>query len=521
MPFINDPITLKDIFRAQGITANLILDAADIASWPGSGTVWKDVSGNGYDFLLGSTGSGADAPSFVGNAGEIGAYWNHNGSQFFRLNQANPAFINGMHKASSKWTIFMLLRVPSNTQGLISRTGLANAACSLYGDTGASNSTAGAQGVYAIISGGGSISAGNTLSISNGTTTPYMGALPAVTNASTGGAPYSHVENEWEVLALSFDHGALTASILENDRVRSAVSVTANGSPSASNAAQVFEIGARGNGNLPIPNGSNIAAFAIVDGTAMTIAQMKAVSDILRGRMSSKPRNPKSLMLVANNGGTYTTTGGIAIPPAAQAGDLCIIHTDAYVNATTAPPTDAGVAGWTNLQEWVYNNAGAGGSVRERTSAKILTAGDLGTTFSELMTTTTKHNTQLALYRRADGSAVAGFANPGTPQSGAAIPTSVPAAQTIPVNGLSGSLIAWAALSSAGNGVPSANGNRMYGMSARGEVSVATGDPYSNFWVWAVQPDDVLTSDLTVEMNNVGVVGNSPNRMCSGYITVT
>jgi len=52
------------------ITSNLVLslDAADRNSYPGSGTAWKDMSGNNAHFTLGCAGSGCTNPTFGNNA---------------------------------------------------------------------------------------------------------------------------------------------------------------------------------------------------------------------------------------------------------------------------------------------------------------------------------------------------------------------------------------------------------------------------------------------------------------------
>jgi len=52
------------------ITSNVVLalDAADRNSYPGSGTLWKDLSGNNAHFTLGCAGSGCANPSFSNNA---------------------------------------------------------------------------------------------------------------------------------------------------------------------------------------------------------------------------------------------------------------------------------------------------------------------------------------------------------------------------------------------------------------------------------------------------------------------
>ena len=57
-------------YGPQVIKSNLVLllDAADRNSYSGSGTLWKDLSGNNAHFTLGCAGSGCVNPSFGNNA---------------------------------------------------------------------------------------------------------------------------------------------------------------------------------------------------------------------------------------------------------------------------------------------------------------------------------------------------------------------------------------------------------------------------------------------------------------------
>jgi hypothetical protein len=57
-------------YGPQVIKSNLVLllDAADQNSYSGSGTTWKDLSGNNAHFTLGCAGSGCTNPTFGNNA---------------------------------------------------------------------------------------------------------------------------------------------------------------------------------------------------------------------------------------------------------------------------------------------------------------------------------------------------------------------------------------------------------------------------------------------------------------------
>ncbi len=103
--------------QTLGLTTGLqlCLDAGDAASYA-SGQVWSDVSGNGYHFNRG-TGSGADAadPTFNGTAGNMSSseFWSFDGGDYFTLGQANPTWVNNLHKDSAKFAMAGWLWQPS------------------------------------------------------------------------------------------------------------------------------------------------------------------------------------------------------------------------------------------------------------------------------------------------------------------------------------------------------------------------------------------------------------------------
>jgi hypothetical protein len=109
--------TLKQIIQRSGVIgAKIILDAGDADSYPG-GQLWKDVSGNGLDFYLGTT-SGVDVPEarFEGQIGDRGPLTGFVCSaagvnQHFQLAQANPAWISTMHSSTGKVTAMVAIRV--------------------------------------------------------------------------------------------------------------------------------------------------------------------------------------------------------------------------------------------------------------------------------------------------------------------------------------------------------------------------------------------------------------------------
>ena len=121
MPFASRKnLRLKNLIRDAGLSANLkiCLDPGDRNSWPGSGSTWFDVSGNGYHFTLGSAASPvASGPSFVGSVGDMSAneYWSSAGGQGFSLTSgANDTFLNSLHKIGGQW---MALELCFTTSG--------------------------------------------------------------------------------------------------------------------------------------------------------------------------------------------------------------------------------------------------------------------------------------------------------------------------------------------------------------------------------------------------------------------
>lgn len=110
------PRTLMQDLQLLGYGANtkLCLDAGDPASWPGSGTKWKDTSGGGYDFFLGSDGS-TDAPTFHGTAGALTEeeYWTWTNGNLFAYDAANEAWMNNLHHDGAVYTIFGRVMLPT------------------------------------------------------------------------------------------------------------------------------------------------------------------------------------------------------------------------------------------------------------------------------------------------------------------------------------------------------------------------------------------------------------------------
>ena len=103
VPYSGDG-TLIDVLTYLGLTTDLVLalDAGDSNSYPGSGTKWFDVSGNGHNFdLMGSPG-----PAFNGTAGNVSLneYWLFDRNGYFKSDETSIAEVTAMHKAGGQFS---------------------------------------------------------------------------------------------------------------------------------------------------------------------------------------------------------------------------------------------------------------------------------------------------------------------------------------------------------------------------------------------------------------------------------
>jgi hypothetical protein len=99
---------LYDIITRQGLLSSALscLDAADPLSYTSGQTIVDRVGGNNH--FLGST-SGADAtdPALVGPAGDAGAYFSTDGTDFF-IRTAAQTFDANWHKDNGAFTLVVL-----------------------------------------------------------------------------------------------------------------------------------------------------------------------------------------------------------------------------------------------------------------------------------------------------------------------------------------------------------------------------------------------------------------------------
>lgn len=245
------PNRLFDLINLLGLTSGLklCLDAGDAASYT-SGQSWLDTSGNGYDFFRGTTsGSAADDPTFNGAAGakSTNEYWSFDGGDLFRYDSTNETWMQNIHKDNAKYTFVAWI----------------------YAVTGVNNIVAGNNGGTSGTGTGfhfGTPSTNNvTMRAANGVGSEALNknSVATVTNGA------------WNFIAASVDEATGTGYFQCNG-TQETFSSTYN-TPSSGNASFTTEIGARGNGNSPMPSGSRIAMVAVWEGVFLSQAQINSI----------------------------------------------------------------------------------------------------------------------------------------------------------------------------------------------------------------------------------------------------
>lgn len=226
------------------------LDAGSALSYPGSGQVWYDLSGNGQDF------AGQSTCTMAGSAGELSSseYWAPDGSDYWLYDSANEAWMVAMHKDNALWSIMAIcyLATFAGSDDTIFATHVANDQTGLayHGETG-NNDMA--------------------LKVQNGASTAK--SLRADTNVG-----YS----AWHMLGLSMDEAGGAVSFWHKDGAYDQIGSAdtwdaAYSSPSSDAPSGTFCIGAKSGGSNIIASGSRIACIAGWS-TALSKAQMDTIS---------------------------------------------------------------------------------------------------------------------------------------------------------------------------------------------------------------------------------------------------
>ncbi len=247
--------TLSNIIRSLGLTGNLrlLLDATDAASYS-SGQSWLDRSGNGYDFFRGANNTATtDDPTFNGTAGTPQAYWSFDGGDFFRYDTSNETWMQNIHKDNAKYTFVAWIYAVTGSNNIVmgNNGGTSGSGTGFHFGTPSTNNV--------------------TMRCANGVGTSALlkNSVATVTNAA------------WNFIAASVDEATATGYFQCNGAQETFSSTYLT--PSAGSASFTTEIGARGNANSPMPNGSRIAMVAAWEGVALSQAQINSIFQATRG----------------------------------------------------------------------------------------------------------------------------------------------------------------------------------------------------------------------------------------------
>lgn len=246
---------VMDVLTDLGLTSGLrlCLDAGDIASWPGSGTKWLDVSGGGYDFTI--TGA-----TFSGAAGSLsGSKWSLDGGDYFTYDTTNETWMENLHKNNQSWSIATWFYFPADATGATFHIGdaantPANRGLMLYQ----------AQGDARLY-----------MRIFNGSGAAYYSNFFNSSEAKVGA---------WNFLGFSatISSGTLTININCNSRKSDSVAQTTSGSPSSSAASSTFSIE---NGFASgITSAGAARGMTVMWNTALTSAQFESIKQATRSR---------------------------------------------------------------------------------------------------------------------------------------------------------------------------------------------------------------------------------------------
>jgi hypothetical protein len=266
--------TVLQAITDLGLTTNLqlCLDAGDANSYT-SGNSWLDVSGNGYNFFLGSEGDSAstgDEPLFVGSAGDRTSYFEFvNGDEFFRQNPASANFrpiSDSWHKADA---LFQLMF----GQYIIDRTSTPGG--TMFGTAGSGAPRIGIRLEH-------EVNETNVLTIRAGT--------QGTGNFNSGSAMPT---GAWTIWFLGVDEatGSGASSFKVNDAADYTFDATCGGTPgniacSSATSTYPFEIGGAGGAELFDMPGTRWSFCAAWSGTILTSANRTALNTELQKRFA-------------------------------------------------------------------------------------------------------------------------------------------------------------------------------------------------------------------------------------------
>lgn len=267
------PITLIEAIQFQGLTSGLqvVLDAGDITSF--SSEFWLDTSGNTHDFFKGFSGiSSSGDPSFHGTPGGPDGepsreeYWLSSGSDFFKLAQSNPAWIDNMHKDGARWSAFaaVLDQDPNIAEKF-----------ALFGTHGGAG-----KGISWLINHDTDHTHQVEIRDGSGDPAEMSQTSTAVINIATAG------NDLWNILGVSVDeNGGATASVFHTNGVNETFNAAASNT-SGLVATHTMNIGGIGDdpGPIGMPNNGRLACFAIWEGVTLTGDDFLSLFNLMSSR---------------------------------------------------------------------------------------------------------------------------------------------------------------------------------------------------------------------------------------------
>jgi hypothetical protein len=259
----------------QHNNAQLVVDAGDDNSYPGSGQTLYDVSragGASADFHFGSgSGSSSDDPTFSGVAGRRSKdeFFSFDGGDFFEYKSAtSPSWFQDIHKTAEQLCHL----------SVVSLSATITANVSLFGNS--HSSTAFGISFVDILSSTGKLR----------TVFSYGPAADGTAGSlSSAGPDISALIENGAVGVLSFcgaPHTSDSYSIITNGAVSESGPITAR-AVTPESSGSTMHVGANGdpaNGGTPAPSGTSIHAIVIWQDRRLANAEMSAVHYAMLGK---------------------------------------------------------------------------------------------------------------------------------------------------------------------------------------------------------------------------------------------
>lgn len=236
------------------LTGNLqiVLDAGDRTSYSGAGDTWTDLAPAATNFAR----TGASSPTFNGTAGNKSAneYFSFDSADWWTKSTANAAWIDNIHKDNAVFSLAAIIHVPSFASTI-----------SVCGTSGGGAGT----GFHLLITTGGLL---NLVALNAGV---------AVINVNSGAAVLT--AGAWNYIGLALDESVGATGLDWNINGVTAQSDSTFTAPAAGAASQTMQIGARGNGNLPLLANSRLGCIAMWS-SKRTAGQLEQVRNAIRPR---------------------------------------------------------------------------------------------------------------------------------------------------------------------------------------------------------------------------------------------